>query len=142
MVSCPGCGLSLGDGAIYCPVCGWGKVATTTQPIQADAPSGAARGGIGPKGPPASPDSDSRVEPSTRRKALAYVLGLGGLACWWAAIYVVFPFHQGRLSGPRLLEGVCLVIAGLVSVIAIEWVYPPAADRFWREFWKWSGRDY
>jgi hypothetical protein len=137
MRSCPGCGLSLDDDAVFCATCGWPKAVVTGQATPVDA--GAASGSPSPDRNPAALASitspNLRSDASPGRLALAVAMAVTMYASWAAALVVAFPHGRryARIMGaawtttPRLLIAACIIAVGLGAYGLSYVIYPNAA---------------
>ena len=117
---CPGCGLSLDDGAAFCPTCGWRQ------------------GGSSETAPPAAPPLGSGLNalltpadftlPSAPARKKSRVLRTVPMALLFAAFIVIFPYkhHAPILTRESLLVAGCLVVAALVFFLMTLWLAPGA----------------
>jgi hypothetical protein len=142
MRSCPGCGLTLTDDAIFCPTCGWQKAATPTQSTPSVAPitSGSTPVEVGPATPSATSDSDPKSVAMKVRMVLALallpVVVIVEAIAWFVALphlRLNFVFLHGRVdfSGLRGEIGwLLLIVCTSISIAVTGWLYPPLAKEY------------
>jgi hypothetical protein len=158
MLSCPRCSLSLADNAVFCPTCGWRAAAETTHGASAETTHGVSAGSH--TAPGASPaeflpttsaatvDRDSYSEVRPIRKVLGYALMIAAACLLIEVKFVTFPHafatgdalvsgHALATTEPRLVAGVCLVIAAIVSLVLSVWLHPPTVE--WLADWLFEG---
>ena len=142
MRSCPGCGLSLGDHAVFCPSCGWKPGAASTPGDLAGQSTGhhAAPTDVGPLPPDEADDPAPKDAVMMSRMLLGYALVpavvIAECIAWLFALPSLNRLTHHLINSTLMfaLQTFLVAATALVTIILVGSIYPPATD-FYLTLW-------
>jgi len=140
--SCPGCGLSLGDHAVFCPSCGWtpGAASTPGDPAGQSTGHHAAPTDVGPLPPDEADDPGPKDAVMMSRMLLGYaivpVVVIVECIAWLFALPSLNRLTHHLINSTLMfaLQTFLVAATALVTIILVGSIYPPATD-FYLTLW-------
>ena len=141
MRSCPGCGLSLGDHAVFCPSCGWQQgTATQRNPQGPSAGYHAAPADVEPLPPDETDDPAPKDTVMMSRMLLGYALVpavvIAECIAWLFALPSLNRLTHHLINSALMfaLQAFLVGASALIAIVLAGFIYPPATD-FYLTWW-------